>query len=122
MKKHLKYLISLFLVFSLMANEGFLYSQSNSVDYYQYSNVILRRELNYKSLKLYVFNQTLVQTTPFSILIAFLKLKDVYSLQTSELLKLRTLLYQKVSSLIAHSIFVNEIITSKNFYKNLYIA
>ncbi|RTZ02763.1 hypothetical protein EKM02_01555 [Flavobacterium sp. RSP49] len=57
MTKNLKYLIFLFLAFGLMVNDGALDSQSNSADYYQFSNVILRRELNCKRSKLYVFHQ-----------------------------------------------------------------
>jgi hypothetical protein len=121
--KYSKYLISLFLVFSLMVNDCTIDSRSNSVDYYQYSNVILSRELNYRDSKLYVFNESSSsKVTSFLILLAYLSFKDVYSLQIRVLLKLRTLLYQKVRSFVAQHLFINEMIASKNFCKSLYIA
>jgi hypothetical protein len=123
MTKYLKYLISLFLVFGLMVNDCTLNSQSNSVDYYQSSTVILRRELNYNGSKSYVFNRiNSSKKTSFPILLAYLKFQDIYSLQIRVLLKLRTLLYQKVSSFTTQYIFINEMITSKKSYKRVYIA
>jgi hypothetical protein len=121
--KYLKYLISLFLAFGLMVNDGALDSPSNSADYYQFSNVILRREWNYKRSKLYVFNQTnSSEKTSFPILLAYLKFQDIYSLQIRVLLKLQTLLYQEVSSFTIQHLFVNETIPSRNSYKSLYTA
>jgi hypothetical protein len=106
-----------------MVNDGVLYSESNSVDYNQYSNVILKKELNFKASKTYLFSKIhSSEKTSHSFVFTFLKFKDVYSHQISELLKLRTQLYQKVSSLLTYFIFVNEIISSKNTCKNLYIA
>ena len=123
MTKYLKYLISLFLAFGLMVNDGTLNSSSNSADYYQFSNAILRSELNYKGSKLYAFNQiNSSEKTPFLFQLAFLQFKDVYGLQIKALLKLQTLLYQKVSSFTAQHIFLNEMITSRNSYKSLYTA
>ncbi|TRX38680.1 hypothetical protein FNW52_01130 [Flavobacterium sp. ZT3R18] len=123
MIKYSKYLISLFLVFSLMVNDGTIDSQSNSVDYYQYSNVILSRELNYTDSKVYVFNQfSSSKKASFLILLTFLEFAAVYSLQIRVLQKLRTLLYQKVSSFVAQHLFVNEVIASKNSCESLYIA
>ncbi|KRD62590.1 hypothetical protein ASE40_02015 [Flavobacterium sp. Root935] len=49
MKKHIKYLIALFLTFVVIAGDGTLYSQSKSAKYYESSFVVLRRELNLKS-------------------------------------------------------------------------
>ncbi|MFV8345096.1 hypothetical protein [Flavobacterium sp. ZB4P13] len=118
MTKYLKYLISLFLAFGLMVNDGALDSPSNSVDYYQFSNVIIRREWSYKGSKLYLFHQiNSSKKTSFPFLLAFLKFQDVYSLQIRVLLKLRTLLYQKVSSFVAQHVFINEIIVSKTSVK-----
>ena len=123
MTKHLKYLISLFLAFGLMVNDGTLNSSSNSADYYQFSNAILRSEFNYKGSKLYAFNKiNSSEKTPFLFQLAFLQFKDVYGLQIKALLKLQTLLYQKVSSFTAQHIFINEMITSRNSYKSLYTA
>lgn len=123
MKKHIKYLISLFLVFGLVANDCTLYSQSNSADYYQFSNVILRTELNTRGAELYVFDQVnSFKNTTFPILFSYLQFKDFFGLQVKVLLKTQTLLYQEVSSIMSYNIFINELITSKNSCKSLYIA
>jgi hypothetical protein len=123
MTKYLKYLLSLFLAFGLMVNDGALDSTSNSADYYQFSNVILRRESNYKDSKLYVFNPiNSAEKTSFLFQLAYLQFQDSYSLQIPVLLKLQTLLYQKVSLFAMQHIFINEMITSRNSYKNLYTA
>lgn len=123
MAKYLKYLLSLFLAFGMMVNDGALDSQSNSADYYQFSNVILRRELNYKGSKLYVFHQlNSTEKTSFLFQLTFLQFQDSYSLQIPVLLKLQTLLYQKVSLFAMQHIFINEMITSRNSYKSLYTA
>lgn len=123
MAKYLKYLLSLFLAFGLMVNDGTLNSPSNSAYYYQFSNVILRRELNYKGSKLYVFHQVnSAEKTAFLFQLAFLQFQDVFSLQIPVLLKLQTLLYQKVRSFASQYIFINEMITSRNSYKSLYTA
>lgn len=123
MKKYFKYLISLFLVFGLTVNDCTLYSQSNSVDYYQFSNVILRSESINKDSRLYVFGQVnLPKKISFSIPFAYLEFQDIYSLQIRVLLKTRALLYKEVSSITAQSTFINEVITSRNSYKSLYIV
>ena len=123
MTTYLKYLLSLFLAFGLMVNDGTLDSPSNSTDYYQFSNTILRRELNYKDSKLYVFHQiNSAEKTSSLFQLAFLQFQDSYSLQIPVLLKLQTLLYQKVKLFTMQHIFINEMITSRNSYKSLYTA
>ncbi|WP_426090898.1 hypothetical protein [Flavobacterium sp. DSR3-2] len=123
MKKYLKYLISLFLAFGLIANDGALDSQSNPADYYQFSNVILRKELNYKGSKLCAYHKANPsEKTSFLFHLVYLQFQDSYSLQITVLLKLQTLLYQKVSSFASQYIFINEMITSRNSYKSLYTA
>jgi hypothetical protein len=106
-----------------MVNDGALDSQSNSADYYQFSNVILKRESNYKGSKSYLFNQTNPSgKTAFLFQLAYLQFQDIFNLQIPVLLKAQTLLYQKVRSFASQYIFVNEMITSRNSYKSLYIA
>lgn len=106
-----------------MVNDGTLDSPSNSADYYQFSNLILRRESNYKGSKLYVFNQiNSSEKTSFLFQLAYLQFQDCYILQIPVILKLQTLLYQKVSSFAMQHIFINEMIPSRNAYKSLYIA
>jgi len=105
-----------------MINDGILYSQSNSVDYYQFSNVILPRETKTKGSKVYVFNPVSPKKNLFPVLLAFLEFKAIDTLQIRVLLKKQTLLYQKVCSVNAQYIFINELITSKNFSESLYTA
>ena len=123
MKKCLKYLISLFLAFGLIANDGALDSQSNPADYYQFSNVILRKELKYKGSKLCAFHKANPsEKTSFLFHLVYLQFQDSCSLQITVLLKLQTLLYQKVSSFASQYVFINEMITSRNSYKSIYTA
>lgn len=123
MNKYLKYLISLFLAFVLIVNDGALDSQAKSADYYQSSFVILKRELDFKDSRLYVLGQFISRVqTSFSIPVLSLGFSVVCSFQISILLKLRTLLYQNINSFIKQSVFVNELVTSNNLYKSLYSA
>ena len=120
MKKHIKYLIALFLTFVVIAGDGTLYSQSKSAEYYESSFVVLRRELNLKSSRLYKFGQIASwNKTRFSIVLNFLKTKNAFTFQIK---KLQDLLHQKLISFINQSVFMNEIITSKHFSKSLYSA
>ncbi|MEO7976946.1 hypothetical protein [Flavobacterium sp.] len=123
MNKYLKCLLSLFLVFALIANDGTLDSQAKSADYYQSSYVILRRELDFKNSRVYVLGQftSRVQTT-FSIPLLSLGISVICGFQIRLILKLRTLLYQHINSFIRQSVFVNELLTSNNLYKSLYKA
>lgn len=106
-----------------MVNDCDLYSQSNSVDYYQFSSVILRGESNNNSFPLYQFDPVNSSNTISSpILFACLEFKDSYSLQIWVLLKTQKLLHQEVSSILSQSIFRNEMITSRITCENLYIA
>lgn len=123
LKKHIKYLIALFLAFVVIAGDGTLYSQSKSAEYYQSSFVVLRRELDLKSSRLYKFGQAVCSSKiRFSIVLNFLKTENVFTFQIKKLLKLQNLLHQKLTSFINQSVFINEIINSKHFYKSLYNA
>lgn len=123
MNKQLKYLIALFLTFVVIAGDGTLYSQSKSAEYYQSSFVVLRRELNLKSSRLYKFGQVVSWSeTRFSIVLNFLKIENVFTFQIKKVLKLQNLLHQKLISFINQSVFINEIINSKHFNKSLYTA
>ena len=121
LNKSLKYLLSLLLAFVLIANDGTLDSQVKSLDYYQSSSVILRRELDFKDSGIYVLGQFISRIqTSFSIPLTSLEFSVVCSFQIRVLLKLRTFLYQHINSLIKQSVFVNELLTSNNLYKSLY--
>jgi len=123
LNKYLKYLISLFLAFVVIASDGTLVSQSKSADYYQSSFVILRRELDFASSRLYKFTQSAFRTkTIFSIVLNYLSNKDIFSFQIRVIQNLQILLFQKLSSFIKQSVFVNETIHSGNFKTSLHIA
>jgi len=120
LKKYFKYLISLFLVFGLTVNDCVSYSRSNTVDYYQFSNVIHKNGSIIKDSELYVLGRVnLPYKASYSIPFVYLEFQDIYSHHIRVLLKIRVLLYQEVSSIIAQSIFINDVITSGNLYKRL---
>lgn len=107
----------------MIANDGILYSQSRSAEYYESSFVVLRRELNLKSSRLYKFGQvTSWEKTRFSIVLKLLKNENIFTSQIKKLLKLQNLLHQKLTSFINQSVFINEIIISNHFGKSLYNA
>lgn len=123
MNKYLKYLLSLILVFAMIANDGVLDFQSKSADYYQSSFVITKRELDFKAFRLYTYNPfTSRVKTLFSIVLNYLNDKDALNFQINVVFKFRKVLHQKISSFIKQSVFVNEIITSNNFKTGLYGA
>ncbi|MCV2486724.1 hypothetical protein OD917_17475 [Flavobacterium sp. SH_e] len=123
MKKHIKYLIALFLTLVVIAGDGTLYSQSKSAEYYQSSFVILRRESDLKSSRLYKFGQVVSwNQIKFSIVLNFLKTENVFTFQIKKLFKLQNQLHQNLTSFINQSVFINEIIISNHFRKSLYSA
>jgi hypothetical protein len=123
LNKYLKYIISLFLVFALIANDGTLDSQAKSADYYQSSYVILKREIDFKDSQFYVLGQFIsLLPTSFSIPVLSPGFAAFCSLQIRILLKLQEQLYQNLTSFIRQSVFINEIITSNNLNKSLYKA
>jgi hypothetical protein len=66
----------------VIAGDGTLYSQSKSAEYYESSFVVLRRELNLKSSRLYKFGQIASwNKTRFSIVLNFLKTKNAFTFQ-----------------------------------------
>ncbi len=121
--KYLKYLISFLLIFGLTVNECSIYSKTNSANYHQLSYINPREEFNHTNSELYVHTERTLSEKVLSIaLITYRNLRSVYSTQIQLILKLRIELYQKINSIKAQHIFLNEIITSSNHYSNLYIA
>jgi len=107
----------------MIASDCTLDSQSKSADYYQSSFVILRRELEVRNSRLYVFNQFVSRIkTAFSIPVNYLEFKHFFGFQIMVIQKLQNLLHQNISSFIRQSVFVNEVIISNNLYKSLYSA
>lgn len=107
----------------MIAGDGTLYFQSKSAEYYQSSFVVLRKEIELKSSRLYKIGQAVSwNKIRFSIVLNFLKTKNAFTFQIKKLLKLQNLLYQNLTSFINQSVFINEIIISKHFGKSLYNA
>jgi hypothetical protein len=120
-KKHLKHLISFLLIFGLTVNEGALYASIHSDKQYQVSFINFRKESSLKHANLYVYGRKTLSKKASIARIAFRKLRDVNSSETSILLKLRIALYQKIDSKIAQSIFLHQRTSSSNTYSCLYI-
>lgn len=105
-----------------MVNDGTILSHSNSAEYYQVSYVKTRNEFS-PTAKLYRFHQiSSAKRIALPLLFAHQKLKDVYSIQTRTLLKLQIAVYQNISATKELHSFLSKIITSSNYYSNLYIA
>jgi hypothetical protein len=120
--KQLKYLIALFLAFGLMVNDGTLETRSNSVEYYQFSNVIVSAEWKTSHSKLYIFNQATAAKTAISIPFTYLQFAAIYGLQIKVLVKLTAQMYQKVRSFTMQHLFLNEMISSRNALNSFHIA
>jgi len=121
LKKHLKYLISLLLALVVIAGDGTLNYQSKSADYYQSSQIIVSRELDFKNSRLYKFTSIkFTGNTSFLIFMIYKTVKEVLTSQTKILLLFFEILYQKINSFIKQAVFVNEIINSGNFKTSLY--
>lgn len=105
-----------------MVNDGTLETKSNQVEYYQFSNAIVSSEWKTSRSKLYVYNQATAVKIAISIPFTYLQFAAIYSLQIKVLVKLRTQLYQKVSSFTLQHLFLNEITISTKSLNSLYIA
>ena len=117
--KYIKYLFSFLLIFGLTVNEC---SRVNSAKYHQVSYANTRNEFNHKHSDLHVYGRNFLSNELFITLFSYLNLRDVYSTKTQTILKLRTELYQTISSMIVQHVFLNKIITSSNQYSSLHIA
>lgn len=107
----------------MIANDCTIDFQSKSADYYQSSFVVLRRELDFATSRFYIFNRLKSAIKiPFLIPVVYLQLKTVFNFRIHVLLDLQQLLFQKLSSFIKQSVFVNETIHSCNFKTSLYNA
>lgn len=122
MRKHIKYLISFLLIFGLTVNQCAIYSQSNSSNYYQVSQVDSRKERSHTYSELYVYGREFLRERIYVRLLSFLKLRDVHSTKITEIFNLQTERYLKISSIIAGYIFLNKKFVSSNQYPSLYIA
>lgn len=118
----MKYLISFLLIFGLTVNECSVYSQTNSSNYYQVSQLNTRKEFRLNYSELYVYGRQLLTERIVVRLVSFLNLRDVYSSKIIGVLNLQIERYQKISSIIARYIFLNKKFVSGNQYSTLYIA
>ncbi|OXA86777.1 hypothetical protein [Flavobacterium hercynium] len=122
MNKYLKYLLSLFLAFALIANDGTIDSRKTA-DYYQSYSVVVRKEADLEKFRLYLFNVTRSAVkTVLSIPIFYLSLKRITDFQTNILVKKQILLHQNLVSFIKQAVFVNEIRNTQDLHSSLYIA
>ena len=122
LKKYIKYLISFLLIFGLTVNECSLYSQTNSSNYHQVSNIDTRKEFSHKYSELYVYGRQLQSEKIFVVLITYLNLRDLYSAKITRIFNLQIERYQTISSVIARHVFLNKKFVSSNQYTILYIA
>ncbi|MBC5840046.1 MAG: hypothetical protein K2Y30_07600 [Flavobacteriaceae bacterium] len=122
MIKQLKYLIALFLAFGLMVNDSALVYSINSVEYYQFSNAIVSSDTKTTRAKTVHFTQISTVQSVISIPITYLKFAISYSLSVLDTLKTRTQLYQKIISIVAKILFLNETITARSAHPSLYVA
>ncbi len=123
MAKFSKYLISTFLIFGLTVNDCFIYSQINSLNYHQVSNIYRGKEFSRKHSGIYVYTkQIFSKTSTFFELTIYRILRDIHSAQIQVVLQLQIELYQKIYSMKAQHFFLNKIVTSSNHYSSLYKA
>ncbi len=121
MIKNIKYLISLLLIFSLTVNEGILYSQSSSINYYQTSEIFQSNGLiseagTYVFGENYFFKNLLIFT-----LQSYVTQQIYFKLQIQIILKLQTIVYFKIDNFISSYLNLYKNTNSKGAYTSLYI-
>lgn len=99
-----------------------MFSQTNSSKHYQVLQVYTRKEFRYKYSKLYVYGSQLLTERIFVALISYLKLRDIYGVKVTRVLKLQIERYQKISSILARQVFLNKKFVSSNEFPSLHIA
>lgn len=123
MKKYIKYLISILLIFGLTVNECSIYSQTNAANYHQVSYLNAGKDLHQTHSELKVYTKTVLsKKVKLATVSTYSNLQDIYSAQIQIILKFQTQLYQKINSIKCLHIFLSKTITSSNHYSNLYIA
>lgn len=122
MTKNLKYLIFPFLIFSLIVNEGILYSQTSSINYYQTSEMVLRDKLKF-DLGLYYFGKNYTNKSILHFfLLSFINILHYFSQQIRIILKLQTIVYFKIEDFVSRYTHLRISLNSKRAYSNLYIV
>lgn len=123
MKKYIKHLIYLLIIFGITVNECSVYSQETSVKYYQVSNAVLRSKFNHKDSKLYVSNQQiLLEKELLTFLFTYLNLRRFYNKQIQLIIQLQTQVYQEIQLIQKLHSFLKKRIDSKNPYSTIHIA
>ncbi len=122
MIKNIKYLISLLLIFSLTVNEGILYSQSSSINYFQTSEVFPSNGLisgagTYIFGENYCYKNLLIFT-----LQSFVKHQIYFRQQIQIILKLQTIVYFKIDNFISSYLNLYKNTISKGAFTSLYIG
>lgn len=107
----------------MIAGDGALNWPSNSPDYYQSSNVISSRDLDFRNLRVYKFSFSKSNgKTSFPIFVVYKSVKEILTIQIKMVLRLYEFLHQKINSFLKQAVFVNEMIHSDNFNTSLYTA
>ncbi len=122
MTKILKYLIFPFLIFSLTVNEGILYSQSSSFNYYQTSEMVLRDKLK-SDLSLYYLGKNYTnKSILLFFLLSFIGILHYFNQQIRIILKLQTIVYFNINDFVSRYMHLHISLNSNRAYSNLYIA
>jgi len=120
--KILKYLIFPFLIFSLTVNEGLLYSQSATLNYYQTSEMVLRDKLK-SDLSLYYLGKNYSnKSILLFFILSFIRILHYFSQQIRIILKLQTIVYFKVDDFVSRFIHLPISLNSKSASSNFYIV
>ena len=120
--KRLKYLIFPFLIFSLTVNEGLLYSQSSSFNYYQTSDMVLRDKIK-SDLRLYYFGKNYTnKSILLFFLLSFIRIQHHFSQQVQIILKLQAIVYFKIDDFVSRYIHLHISLNSKRAFSRLYIV
>jgi len=120
--KNIKYLISLLLIFSLTVNEGILYSQSSSINYYQTSEIFQSNGL-VSYARTYIFGEYYCYKNLLVFNIhSFVKQQIYFRQQIQLILKLQTDINFKIDNFISSYINLYKNTTSKGTYSSLYIG
>ena len=110
------------LIFSLTANECLLYSQSNSANYYQTSEIIQRNKLVSDS-RLYYFCKSFYHKNILLFsLQSFIKLESYISQRIRINLKLQTIRCFKIAYFFSKYLHLYKSENSKKTYSSLYIG
>ena len=118
----LKHLFVFLLVFLVSIADATVYSQKNSSEFHQSSKVFQKGKFSSKNTKHFAFHKTLSKNCFLAYFFSKVILEIAFIQQTTLILKLQKLLYQKIALINSKHIFLINKITSSNSISPLYIA